>query len=126
MFLMAMRNVISLSPALVVVLDEVGFATLIDFLNSVARDREAMDGATVIGFLNLIADKPQTLLETQATILAELRHKTPDFNEQVDFTRLNDLIPAHAYLSASVPEAFALLSPLLPIDPESIHIIPIQ
>jgi len=126
MLLMAMRNVISLSPALVIVLDEVGFATLIDFLGGVTQDGETMDGATVIGFLNLIADKPQTLLETQATILGGLRHKIPTFVEQVDLTPLTNLIPAHAYLSESVPEAFALLSPLLPIDPESIHVMPIQ
>jgi hypothetical protein len=104
------------------VLDEHGFAVLLDFFGGVELDGQAMDGTSVIGSLRLTYANPQAALRLQAQILDALRLKASTIGRTPELTTLTSLSPIHAYTSPSPPELTTLAIPLLPLDPEQILI----
>ena len=104
------------------VLDEQGFAVLLDYFGGVDLDDQHLDGSSVIGSLRLTYENPQAALKLQARILEGLRLKVQSIGTTPELTTLTSLSPIHAYTSPSPPELTTLAIPLLPLNPETISI----
>lgn len=99
------------------VLDEHGFAVLVDYLGGVDIDDQYLDGTSVIGSLRLMYQNPQVALKLQARILEGLRTRVKSIGTTPELTVLTSLAPIHAYTSPSPPELATMAIPLLPLDP---------
>jgi hypothetical protein len=105
-----------------VVLDEHGFAVLLDYFGGIDLDDQHLDGSSVIGSLRLTYDSPQAALKLQARILDGLRDRVETIGTTPELTVLTSLSPIHAFTSPSPPELATLAIPLLPLDPSLITI----
>ena len=106
-----------------VVLDQAGFARLIDYLGGFMLGDQAYDGSRAIGALNLLLNRPQESLKLQARVLQALIERAPDLGRTPEVTSLTTLVPEHAMTSPSAPQLAAMAIPLLPIDPSGIDLI---
>ena len=104
------------------VLDEQGFAVLLDYFGGVDLDDQHLDGSSVIGSLRLTYENPQAALRLQARVLESLKLKVQSLGTTPELTMLTSLSPIHAYTSPSPPELTTLAIPLLPLNPELISI----
>jgi len=104
------------------VLDQVGFARVVDYLGGFSIGDQIYDGSRTIGALNLLLDRPQEGLKLQGRILQALVEKAPSLGRTPEVTSLTILVPEHAYTSPSAPQLATLAIPLLPIDPERVEI----
>jgi hypothetical protein len=111
-----------LEPDLLVLLDEFAFSSAIDFLNGVQIDETIIAGEQVIAFQSLMLDDPLSLLYTQSEILQALTSQAARLGTSLELTELIELVPEHAYVSQETVQALALVIPILPIDPDLIHI----
>lgn len=102
------------------VLDEQGFAVLLDYFGGVDLDDQHLDGSSVIGSLRLTYENPQAALRLQARVLESLKLQVHSLGATPELTALTSLSPIHAYTSPSPPELATLAIPLLPLDPASI------
>ena len=105
-----------------VVLDQVGFARLVDYLGGFSLGDQGYDGNRTIGALNLLLDRPQESLKLQARILQALVERAPALGRTPEVTSLTTLVPEHAYTSPAAPQLTTLAIPLLPIDPSRVEI----
>jgi hypothetical protein len=121
-FLRALESFVALSPDVVLILDEVAFAALVDYLGGVELSGVQLDGQEVIAFLDLIARDPAASLQAQASILEPLSQQAPRIGDTLDLTPLTELMPEHGYLSVPAQELVGMVAPLLPIDPELIFV----
>ncbi len=114
-FLTAIQKSTGVEPEVVLILDEVGYASLIDYLDGITLTGNYMDGPTVISALRVFYDDPLTSLEAQAKVLRALAERVETLGPSPNLTPLFDLIPEHAYTSeppSVVAVAFGLLLPL--------------
>ena len=122
-FLESLYSILPLSPDLVVLLDDVAFAAVVNYLGGVDIEGAKFDGSSVLAFLSLSWDKPEVLLNNQALILEALVPHALASAPTPKLTELIELIPEHVYLSQDVSEAVALLTPLREIGSENIFFI---
>jgi hypothetical protein len=121
-FAAALDAVTPLPRDLVIVLDSEGFAAVIDFLGGVPSGEETIDGSAALGVLDLLSDDPRASLQAQYRLLQALAGRADRVQPGTDLKPLLSLVPDHASLSVSQPEAIARIAPVLPFDPELIHI----
>ncbi len=122
-FMDALYQILPLSPDLIVVNDDIAFASIINYLGGVDIEGAKFDGESVLAFLSLSGDKPEILLNNQALILEALVPQALSSAPSPELTQLIELIPEHVYISQDVTDAVALLTPLREISPENIFFI---
>jgi hypothetical protein len=121
-FLEALTQYVAPPPDAILVLDEVAFATLVDYVGGVTLEGSQLDGIQVVGVLRLLADQPQASLATQRGVLLALSSKAHLLGSSPDATSLIDLIPSHAYCSMPPQQVVSMLLPLLPLEPTSVFL----
>jgi hypothetical protein len=105
-----------------VVLDEEGFADLIDYIGGVTLNDQRLNGTAAVGALSLVKDQPLASLRMQARIVSSLTENATSIGGTPELTPLTSLVPDHAYTSPSPYQLASLGSQLLPIDPSMVTI----
>ncbi|MGD2162073.1 MAG: hypothetical protein PVH60_06310 [Anaerolineales bacterium] len=105
-----------------VVLDEEGFADVIDYVGGVTLDSQELNGTAAVGALSLVKAQPLASLRMQARIMSSLAQNAALIGSTPELTPLTRLIPDHAYTSPSPYQLASLGSQLLPIDPSNVTI----
>lgn len=121
-FLDALYRTVPLDVTAIVVLDEVAFATAVDYVGGVTINEATFTGQEVLGILSLSSDSPAGTLTLQKRILGSLAAQAPALGTSPEITELVDLTPEHMYTSKSLNELVGLIAPLLPIQPATTHI----
>jgi hypothetical protein len=121
-FLAGLHHVIPFDLDAVIILDDQGFASLIDYLGGLELEGSVLNGKDISALQALLAADPAASLSTQAEILKALAARSAVVGSTPDLTPLISLLPDHAWSSRSVSELVALAAPLLPLDPNLIHI----
>ncbi|MGD8813528.1 MAG: hypothetical protein PVI78_03535 [Anaerolineales bacterium] len=121
-FMQALYDEVPLSIDVILVVDEIAFAALIDYMGGVTLESGTLDGNQVIGVLDLVKDQPTAALEVQERVVQALSEKAPNLGSTPDLTPLIALIPINAYSSIPPLNLVALINPLLPIQPNTVHI----
>lgn len=106
----------------IVVLDDGGFERLVDFLGGVDLSGQRLNGAAVLGALNLVAHDAETSLQMQVQVLEALSREATRIGRTPELTPLTDLIPDHAYTSIPFGSLGSMAIPLLPIHPDNLTI----
>jgi hypothetical protein len=122
LFMQALYAELPLAIDVILALDEVGFAALIDYMGGVTLESGTLDGNQVIGVLELVEDQPRAALEVQGRLVRALRDKAPELGSTPDLSPLMALIPEHAFSSIPAINVVAMINPLLPIQSETVHI----
>jgi hypothetical protein len=104
-------------------MDELAFATIVDFLGGVEIENTRVQGERVVSFLRSLEGQPQSLLEAQGTILEALVEQASALETPMEITTLTELIPEHVYLSEELPTAVGRLAPFMPPKPDSVYIL---
>ncbi len=121
-FLAAIKQSTGSEIEVVLVLDEVGYASLIEFLEGITLTGNYMDGPTVISALRVFYDDPLISLEAQAKILRALAERVETLGASPNLTSLFNLIPEHAYTSESPSVIAVTFGLLLPLRSEAIRV----
>jgi hypothetical protein len=121
-FLEALHELVPLEPNAVIVLDEEGFSTVVDYLGGIDVNGARMDGSQVVGVLGLLRDNPGALLTTQQHFVESMAGQVADLEEHPDLTPLLAILPQHGFLSVDVKVLVDAVAPLLPLEPAMIHI----
>jgi hypothetical protein len=121
-FLAAIEKTTGVEPDIVLILDEVGYASLIDYLEGITLTGNYMDGPTVISALRVFYDDPLISLEAQAKVLRALAERVDTLGSSPNLTPLFNLIPEHAYTSEPASVVAVTFGLLLPLRPEAIRI----
>lgn len=108
-----------------IVLDEQGFADLIDYIGGANLDGQDLNGNAAVGALSLLKDQPIASLRMQARLVTSMTENATSIGSTPELTPLTSLVPEHAYTSPSPYQLASLGSQLLPIDPANV-IIEIQ
>jgi hypothetical protein len=122
LFLQALHAELPLTIDAILVLDKVGFAALVDYMGGVTLESGTLDGNQVIGVLELVEDQPRAALEVQGRLVRGLRDKAHILGSTPDLSPLLALIPENAYSSIPGINVVALITPLLPIRSDGVHI----
>lgn len=109
-------------PEQIIIMDETAFATAVDYLGGIPNGGRFMDGEEVVSFQRLIADEPEALLVTQSNMLDRLRYQLPRLGTTPDLSPLLGCIPDHCQLTIDAPQLILMASPLLPVNPEAVHV----
>ncbi|MEJ2607757.1 MAG: hypothetical protein P8Z41_13915 [Anaerolineales bacterium] len=121
-FLAAVQKSTGVEPDVVLILDEVGYASLIDYLEGITLTGNYMDGPTVISALRVFYDDPLISLEAQSKVLRALAERVEILGGSPNLTPLFNLIPEHAYTSESPSVVAVTFGLLLPLRSDAIHI----
>jgi hypothetical protein len=122
-FTSGLYKILPLDPTLSLVLDEIAFAAIVDYLGGIEIRGNALNGEGVLTFLSLYWDQPALLLENQATVIRALIPKALNLPESPELTDLFNLVPTHAFLSMDISTTVAKIYPFREINPESIFLI---
>jgi hypothetical protein len=122
-FTETLYQILPLSPDLIVVNDDIAFASAVNYLGGVDIEGAAFDGESILAFLSLSWNKPDILLNNQALILEALIPEALSVAPSPEFTELIELIPEHVHISLDVTDAVAMLTPLREISQENIFLI---
>ncbi len=121
-FLQALQELVPLTPNAIIVLDEEGFSSVVDYLGGIDVNGARMDGSQVVSVVGLLRDNPQALLSTQQHFVESMAGRVADLEEHPDLTPLLAILPEHGFLSVDVKVLVDAVAPLLPLEPEMIHI----
>jgi len=121
-FLSALKATVPLPFDTWVVLDDQGFAAAVDFIGGLQVNGTTFNGQDVLGILSLASGDARAGLTTQKRILEGLSAQAESVGESPDLTPLVELVPEHIYLTSPLGQLVALISPVLPIRPETTHI----
>ncbi|MFA9489744.1 MAG: hypothetical protein ACERK1_00765 [Anaerolineales bacterium] len=105
-----------------IILDEEGFANLIDYVGGITLNGEPLNGRTVIGVMDMLYDQPEASLTMQAKIIQAIIANASDLGSTPELTPLIALIPEDASISQSAPELASLAIPFLPITPDAFDV----
>lgn len=105
-----------------IILDEEGFANLIDYVGGITINGEPLDGRTVIGVLDMLYDQPEASLTMQARVIGAIVYSASRLGNTPELTPLISLIPEHASISQPAPELASLAIPFLPISLEAFDV----
>jgi len=115
-FLAALDGQQLFPPQVIIVADEVGFRSLIDWRGGVEISGAPLSGAQVTAVLRPLYGNPSGALAIQEQIAASLARKLPSLGERLDLDWVAPLMPDHLYMSHSVQEVLRFLLPLTPLD----------
>lgn len=118
----SLREALPLDYQVVIVLDRVAFAGLVDFLGGVAYQGAELDGQETVAALDLMVHGPEAALQAQQELIQALLTKAAGLDPTPELTPLTRYLPDHAYLSAPSAQVVALVTPLLPLDPARVHV----
>jgi hypothetical protein len=121
-FMQALYDEVPLTIDVILVVDETAFAAFIDYMGGVTLESGTLDGHQVIGVLDLVEDQPTAALEVQGRVVQALSLKAPNLGSTPDLSPLMALIPENAFSSIPSLHLVALINPLLPIQPNTMHI----
>jgi hypothetical protein len=122
LFMQALHDEVPLTIDVILVVDEIAFASFIDYMGGVTLESGTLDGHQVIGVLDLVKDQPTAALEVQERVVRALSEKAPNLGSTPDLTPLMTLIPENAFSSIPSLHLVSLINPLLPIQPNTVHI----
>lgn len=118
----ALQRVYAPKPNVILILDELGFSALIDFLEGVTLEGTPMDGETVVNALRFFYEDPSQSLKVQTKILRALVQQVDVLEPPLDLTVLFNLIPVHAHCSEPPSLVAAKFGLLLPFRQDAIFI----
>lgn len=121
-FMERLFRAVPLEPEATILLDRTAFAAAIDYVGGVRLNDSSFTGQEVLGILSLTDGDPNASLSLQRRLLAALSQSASDVGETPELTPLIDLIPEHMYISRTVNEMVGLVTPMLPIRPDTTHI----
>lgn len=121
-FLNELYKNVPVQPDIVVVMDKTFFSSGVDYLGGVFIGDQRLDGNQVVSFLDLLKQDSLAQVTAQQRVLEALRVNLSIFNNIPDITPLLNLIPEHAYVSVPAAQLVVLVSPLLPLNPESVRV----
>ena len=121
-FLTALHTAAPQEIQVIAALDDLGFASLIDYAGGINLNGVPLRGDQALAVLGMLENDPSAMLSTQARLLEALMVPAAAVSSSPDVSPLIALIPAHAFLSESFTYFAARLSPLLPLDPSSVHV----
>lgn len=121
-FLVDLKATVPLSFDTWVVIDDTGFASAVDFVGGLKVNGTTFSGQDVLGILSLASSDAKTGLATQKRVLEGLSAQAETVGASPDLTPLVELVPEHIYLTSPLGQFVALISPVLPIKPETTHI----
>lgn len=122
LFLTQLSAAVPLQPDVTILMDETAFAALVDYVGGVDLNGTVFSGNDVLGFLSLVLDEPEATLSSQSRLIEAMAQRLPELGAAPDITPLHGLVPDHAHLSLPVSHLAGLLSPLLPVDPDEVHV----
>jgi hypothetical protein len=122
-FLDSLYEIIPLHPTVIIILDDIAFASAIDYLEGIEIRGKTLDGDSILTFLSLSWDQPVILVQNQADIIRAIIPKALALPATPELTPLLALIPDHVSLSLDISEAVGLILPLRETSPDSIFII---
>jgi hypothetical protein len=122
LFLSQLSSAVPLQPDATILMDETAFAALVDYVGGVDLNGTVFSGNDVLGFLSLVLDEPEATLASQSRLIQAMAQRLPGLGSAPDITPLHGLVPDHAHLSLPVSHLAGLLSPLLPVDPDEVHV----
>jgi hypothetical protein len=125
-FLNELYKNVPVRPDILVVMDDTFFSSGIDYLGGVFVGDQQLDGDQVLSIMGLLKQDPQAQVVAQQRILEALRFNLSIFNNIPDITPMLNMIPDHAYVSVPAAQLVVLVSPLLPLNPESVRVEIIQ
>ena len=105
-----------------VVLDRIGFASVVDYLGGFSLGDQTYDGARTLVALSLMEDNAQESLKLQAQILQAMADAAPALGRTPEVTSLTTLVPEHAFSSPAAAQLATMVIPLLPIDSDRVVI----
>jgi hypothetical protein len=119
----AFIDLLPMRPDVVVALDPIAFAGLVDFVGGVRLDDpELMTGMQAAASIGRLKGQPEEMLMTQASMLQDLVGRAAALESTPDLTPLLEQIPEHAYSSLPAVGLVSNFSAMLPINPERVHI----
>jgi hypothetical protein len=122
LFLAQLAAAVPLEPDVTVLMDETAFAAAVDYVGGVELNGTLFAGQDVLGFLSLVQDQPEAMLEAQSRLIEALVKRLPGLGASPDPAPLQGLVPEHVHVSLPVSQLATILSPLLPADPGEIHV----
>ncbi len=105
-----------------VILDEEGFADLVDYVGGITFNEEPLDGSAVSGVMEMLFEQPEASLTMQARVIGAIIVSASELGTTPELTPLIALIPEHASISHPAPELASLAIPFLPISPEAFNV----
>jgi hypothetical protein len=121
-FIQALHEIVPLTPNAIVVLDEAGFAAVVDYLGGIEVNGAKMDGAQVVSVVGMLRENPAASLSTQQHFVEAMSKRVADLEEHPDLTPLLSILPEHGFLSVDIKVLVDAVAPLMPLEPEMIHI----
>jgi hypothetical protein len=121
-FLTGLQYPAPVTLEVIVALDEVGFAALIDHVGGIDLNGVPLSGEQSVAVLHMLVEDPSAALSTQARLLEALVARAGSLGPTPDLTPLIALMPAHAFLSMPASQAIAIAAPLLPLEPATVHV----
>lgn len=118
----AFVDALPLQPDVHLALDSAAFAGVVDFLGGATLGGSEMNGTQVTAELEAESGQPRALLTLQARILQSLIDRAAGLGATPDLTPLMEQIPDHAFSSLPTVSLVSNFSPMLPLNPEKIHI----
>jgi hypothetical protein len=122
LFMQALFMEIPLSIDVILVVDKIAIAALVDYMGGVTLESGTLDGRQVIGVLELVEDQPRAAVEVQERVVQALSEKAPNLGSTPDLSALMALIPENAHCSIPAINIVAMITPLLPFRHEAIHV----
>lgn len=109
-------------PEAILIMDEVAFSALIDYMGGITFRGDRMDGEEVSTALRLLYEEPEEALKTQVRIVEELVKQINLLENPPDLSRLTPLIPDHVLLSVPQYRVMEVLSLHFPLRSEFIGV----
>jgi energy-converting hydrogenase Eha subunit A len=105
-----------------VVLDQIGFAALIDYLGGFTLGDQTYDGSRALVALGLLENSPHESLKLQVQILQAMVESAQALGRTPEITPLTTLVPDHAFTSPGAAQLATMAIPLLPIEPDRVTV----
>jgi len=121
-FIDALYRTAPLDYQTTLLLDEQGFAGLVDFLGGLPINEAVFSGHEVLGIISLTDGDPAANLALQQRLLAAMAERASQLGEAPEVTSLVELMPTHFRPSVTLNELVGLIAPLMPFQPETTHI----
>jgi hypothetical protein len=104
------------------VIDEAGFAAIVDYLGGLPFDGGVLTGEQVLALNTVFKDDPVGLVQLQASTLENLIPSVKALGAAPNLEPILALIPDHARLSVHTAQFVLLLSHLLPLEDDQARV----
>ncbi len=121
-FIEALERALHIQVDTIVVLDERGFAALVDYLGGLPFEGGALSGDQVLALHTVFRDDPLGLVRLQASVLENIEPQVRKLGTAPDLEPLLALIPEHAQLSEHTAQFVLSVSHLLPLEEGQVRV----